>query len=335
MSDILIETRDLRKTYKTKIKKPRRKWRGTQAEKQAYHQAVAAKVQKERAGAEIDAAAGRAKRFRKSRYTYNEVLKGISVQIRRGEVVCVIGPSGGGKSTFLRCLNQLTEPTSGDVYFEGRLITDPFKEEMEKARLENNPFRAFLAAQEVKARRRRTRRDTGAVNINQVRSQMGMVFQSFNLFIHLPAKRNIMLALEEVKGMSEQEAEMRATEAMKQVGLAEKADAYPLELSGGQQQRVAIARALAMEPKLMLFDEPTSALDPELIGEVLNVIKLLADSGMTLIIVTHEMNFAKGVADRILFIDQGVVAEDGPPDQLFNNPKNERTRQFLRRLSAD
>jgi polar amino acid transport system ATP-binding protein len=164
---------------------------------------------------------------------------------------------------------------------------------------------------------------------------MGMVFQSFNLFIHLPAKRNIMLALKEVKGMSEPEAEKRATEALKQVGLSDKADAYPLELSGGQQQRVAIARALAMEPKLMLFDEPTSALDPELIGEVLNVIKLLADSGMTMIIVTHEMNFAKGVADRILFIDQGVVAEDGPPDQLFNNPKNERTRQFLRRLSAD
>jgi len=335
MSDILIETRDLRKTYKTKIKKPRRKWRGTKTEKQAYHRAVEVKAQKERASAEADVAAGRVKTFRKPKYTYIEVLKGISVQIRKGEVVCVIGPSGGGKSTFLRCLNQLTEPTSGEVYFEGRLITDPFKEDMEKARLENNPFKAFLAAQKVRARSREARWDRGSVDINQVRSQIGMVFQSFNLFIHLPAKRNIMLALEQVKGMSEHEAEIRATEALNQVGLAEKADAYPLELSGGQQQRVAIARALAMEPKLMLFDEPTSALDPELIGEVLNVIKLLADSGMTMIIVTHEMNFAKGVADRILFIDQGVVAEDGPPDQLFNNPKNERTRQFLRRLSAD
>jgi polar amino acid transport system ATP-binding protein len=240
------------------------------------------------------------------RWTYNEVLKGINTTVNKGEVVCVIGPSGGGKSTFLRCINRLTEPTSGEVYFEGKLIIGEEK-----------------------------RKGAGASDINEVRSHMGMVFQSYNLFMHLTAKRNITLALERVRGRSPQEAEARAMEALRQVGLEEKADAYPGEMSGGQQQRVAIARALAMDPKVMLFDEPTSALDPELIGEVLDVMKKLAASGMTMIIVTHEMGFAREVADRILFIDQGVISEEGEPGTFFTNPRNERTKQFLRRMLTD
>ncbi|MEM3059335.1 MAG: amino acid ABC transporter ATP-binding protein [Methanomassiliicoccales archaeon] len=230
------------------------------------------------------------------RYGELEVLRGISLSVEAGEVVVIIGPSGSGKSTFLRCLNRLTEPTIGEVYFEGVRITDPL------------------------------------ININKIRSQIGMVFQSFNLFLHLTAKRNIMLALTEVKGMEKGEAERVALDALAKVGLSNKADAYPGQLSGGQQQRVAIARAIAMNPKLIMFDEPTSALDPELIGEVLDVMKGLAKEGMTMIVVTHEMGFAREVADRVVFMDHGAIVEEGDPSIIFTNPINERTRMFLRRM---
>ncbi len=236
---------------------------------------------------------------RKSQYTKLEVLKGVSMQVEKGEVVAIVGPSGGGKSTLLRCLNLLTVPDRGEVIFEGRVITDP------------------------------------SIDINKVRSEMGMVFQSFNLFMHLTAKRNIVMALEKVKGTSQEEASKKAMSTLEVVGLSEKANSYPGQLSGGQQQRVAIARALAMDPKVMLFDEPTSALDPELIGEVLAVIKKLADSGMTTVIVTHEMGFARDIADRVLFIDGGVIAEQGPPEEILMNPRNDRTRQFLKRLLSE
>jgi len=229
----------------------------------------------------------------------NEVLKGIDMQVEPGEVVAIIGASGSGKSTLLRCLNRLTEPTGGDVFFE-----------------------------EVKI-------NTPVVDINEVRQHMGMVFQSFNLFMHLTAIRNIKLALTEVKGMAKEEAEKQAMAALEKVGLVQRADAYPGQLSGGQQQRVAIARAIAMEPKVILFDEPTSALDPELTGEVLEVMKKLADGGMTMVVVTHEMGFARNVADRVLFMDQGVIAEEGEPEVIFTNPKNERTRLFLKRVLKD
>jgi len=225
-----------------------------------------------------------------------EVLRGISLKVDPGEVVVIIGPSGSGKSTFLRCLNRLTEPTKGEIYFDGVRITDP------------------------------------DVDINKVRSQIGMVFQSFNLFLHLTAKRNIMLALTEVKGIEKADAERIAMEALDKVGLLDKADAYPGQLSGGQQQRVAIARAIAMNPKLIMFDEPTSALDPELIGEVLDVMKSLAKGGMTMIVVSHEMGFAREVSDRVVFMDQGVILEEGSPAEIFSNPKHERTRVFLRRI---
>jgi len=235
----------------------------------------------------------------KKAFGTHQVLRGITTSINEKEVVVVIGPSGGGKSTFLRCLNRLTEPTSGDVFFEGKKITGP------------------------------------GVDINKVRAQMGMVFQAFNLFMHLSARKNITLPLMKVKGMTEAQANAVTAQVLKRVGLEEKADSYPGLLSGGQQQRVAIARALAMNPKLMLFDEPTSALDPELIGEVLDVIKELAYGGMTMIIVTHEMGFARDVADRVLFIDQGVISEEGAPDDFFSHPQNDRTKQFLRRLFVE
>jgi len=229
----------------------------------------------------------------------NEVLKGITMHVNAGEVVAIIGASGSGKSTLLRCLNRLTEPTSGDVYFEEVRITDP------------------------------------EVDINEVRQHMGMVFQSFNLFMHLSVKRNIMLALTEVRGLEKEEAEKRAMAALEQVGMAQKADAYPGQLSGGQQQRVAIARAVAMEPKVILFDEPTSALDPELTGEVLEVMKKLAYGGMTMVVVTHEMGFARNVADRVIYMDHGAIVEEGDPDVIFTNPSNDRTRQFLKRVLKD
>ena len=208
----------------------------------------------------------------------------------------IIGPSGSGKSTLLRCLNLLNQPSSGQIFFEGYEMTDR------------------------------------NIDINVVRSQMNMVFQNFNLFMHLTARKNVSLALRKVKKMTPEDADAKAMAALTKVGLAEKADAYPGELSGGQQQRVAIARALAMDPKVILFDEPTSALDPELIGEVLEVMKKLAEEGMTMVVVTHEMGFARDMADVVFFMDEGLIAEQGPPEEIFVNPKNERTRIFLKRI---
>lgn len=225
-----------------------------------------------------------------------EVLKGITTQIQQGEVVAIIGASGSGKSTFLRCLNLLEEPTGGEVIFKGQNLTT---------------------------------KDDKNFNINKVREHIGMVFQHFNLFPHMTVLENITLAPINVKGVSKEAAEAKGVELLKKVGLEDKKDAYPNTLSGGQKQRVAIARALAMEPDVMLFDEPTSALDPEMVKEVLLVIKDLAESGMTTIIVTHEMGFAKEVASRVMFIDEGIILEEGTPDQVFNHPKEARTKEFL------
>lgn len=223
-----------------------------------------------------------------------EVLKGITETIEDGEVVCVIGPSGSGKSTFLRCLNMLEEHTAGEVIVDGEMLSE--------------------------------------ANVNQIRKEMGMVFQSFNLFPHMTVIKNITVAPVKVGGIPEKEAEAKAMELLSRVGLAEKANSYPAELSGGQKQRVAIARALAMNPRYMLFDEPTSALDPEMVGEVLEVMKSLAHSGMTLIIVTHEMGFASEVADRVLFMDGGYIVEQGKPSEIFANPQEERTKSFLSKV---
>lgn len=222
-----------------------------------------------------------------------EVLKGITKEIKKGEVVAVIGPSGSGKSTFLRCINMLEDITSGDVIIEGKNITDP------------------------------------KVNINKVRQNVGMVFQHFNLFPHKTVLENLMLAPMKVKKMKKEEVEEKAKKLLKRVGLEDKADSYPDSLSGGQKQRIAIARALAMEPDTLLFDEPTSALDPEMVREVLDVIRDLAESGMTMVVVTHEMGFAKSVANRVFFMDYGVVLEDAAPKKLFENPTHERTKEFL------
>ncbi|MBQ1333990.1 MAG: amino acid ABC transporter ATP-binding protein [Clostridia bacterium] len=222
-----------------------------------------------------------------------EVLKGMDLEVSEGEVVCLIGPSGSGKSTFLRCLNQLETPTSGEIEIDGYLITDKH------------------------------------TNINKVRENIGMVFQQFNLFHHLTAKKNIMMAPIDRKKLSKSEAEAKAMELLGRVGMADKADSYPRQLSGGQQQRVAIARALAMNPDIMLFDEPTSALDPEMVGGVLQVMKELAAAGMTMIVVTHEMGFARDAADRIVFMSDGYIVEEGPPSEIFTNPKEARTRDFL------
>ena len=225
-----------------------------------------------------------------------QVLKGITTEIHKGEVVVIIGPSGSGKSTFLRTLNLLEEPTGGKIYFEGVDITDP------------------------------------KININKHRQKMGMVFQQFNLFPHLKIMDNITLAPVLLKKMTKEQAENKGKELLARVGLSEKADAYPNQLSGGQKQRVAIARALAMEPEIMLFDEPTSALDPEMVGEVLDVMKDLANSGMTMVVVTHEMGFAREVGTRLLFMDQGNILEQGAPEEVFSNPKNERTIRFLSKV---
>ncbi len=229
----------------------------------------------------------------KKSFHHLDVLKGINLTVNEGEVVCVIGPSGGGKSTFLRCLNRLEEATSGQIIVDGYEITDK------------------------------------KGNINKVRQNIGMVFQSFNLFAHLTVKKNIMLAPVDLKLISKEEAEKRAMELLERVGLADKANAYPHQLSGGQQQRVAIARALAMNPDVMLFDEPTSALDPEMVGEVLTVMKELADGGMTMVVVTHEMGFARDVADRVILMADGVIAEEGTPEQIFEHPQVKRTQDFL------
>ena len=226
----------------------------------------------------------------------NEVLKGINEHIEKGEVVVVIGPSGSGKSTFLRCLNLLEVPTSGEIIFEGKNITDK------------------------------------KVDINKIREKMGMVFQQFNLFPHKTVLDNLTIAPIKVKGVSKADAEKKAKELLDRVGLLNKADAYPSSLSGGQKQRIAIARALAMDPDVMLFDEPTSALDPEMVGEVLNVMKELAKEGMTMVVVTHEMGFAREVGDRILFMDKRNIMEEGTPEEIFSNPKNPRTIDFLSKV---
>jgi polar amino acid transport system ATP-binding protein len=226
----------------------------------------------------------------------HHVLRGIDLELDAGEVQVVIGPSGSGKSTLLRCVNLLEIPSEGHVWFEGRDITDI------------------------------------RTDLNAVRTRMGIVFQAFNLFPHMTALRNITIALQKVLQVDGNEAKDRAMEQLTRVGLAGKADAYPGQLSGGQQQRVAIARALAMRPSLMLFDEVTSALDPELVGEVLDVIKQLAEEGMTMMVVTHEMGFAREVSHRILFIDQGIILEEAKPQEFFKNPKHERTQQFLKQV---
>jgi polar amino acid transport system ATP-binding protein len=223
-----------------------------------------------------------------------EVLRGIDLAVEAGEVICIIGPSGSGKSTLLRCVNLLEVPTSGKVIIEGIDLTDP------------------------------------QCDVDEVREKIGMVFQQFNLFPHLTVLSNLTIAQQKVLGRSSDEAVSVAEAMLARVGLADKRDEYPIRLSGGQQQRVAIARSLCMNPDMMLFDEPTSALDPELIGEVLDVMRALADEGMTMLVVTHEMGFAKQVADRVLFIDEGVIQEDGPPREVLEHPKNERTQQFLR-----
>ncbi|MCQ2507462.1 MAG: amino acid ABC transporter ATP-binding protein [Dorea sp.] len=226
-------------------------------------------------------------------YGENQVLKGINEHINKGEKVVIIGPSGSGKSTFLRCLNMLEEPTSGDIVFAGTSMTDP------------------------------------KTDLNKQRQKMGMVFQHFNLFNNLTIMKNMTLAPVKLKLMSQQEAEKEAMRLLKKVGLEDKANAYPSQLSGGQKQRIAIVRALAMHPDVMLFDEPTSALDPEMVGEVLQVMKDLADQGMTMVVVTHEMGFAREVGTRILFMDGGVIAEQAPPEEFFKNPKTEKAKQFL------
>ena len=232
----------------------------------------------------------------KKSFGKHEVLKGIDEHIEKGEVVVVIGPSGSGKSTFLRCLNLLEKPTSGEIIFEGNNIMDK------------------------------------KVNINKIREKMGMVFQQFNLFPHKTVMENIIVGPVNVKGWKEDEAIKKGEELLEKVGLLDKKDSYPNSLSGGQKQRIAIARALAMQPDVMLFDEPTSALDPEMVGEVLNVMKSLANDGMTMVIVTHEMGFAKEVGDRVLFIDEGKILESGTPEEIFNNPKNQRTKDFLSKV---
>ncbi|MBR3397644.1 MAG: amino acid ABC transporter ATP-binding protein [Lachnospiraceae bacterium] len=232
----------------------------------------------------------------KKQFGDHVVLNGINTQIRKGEVVVIIGPSGSGKSTFLRSLNLLEIPTSGEILFEGVNITDP------------------------------------NTDINVHRQKMGMVFQQFNLFPNMTVKKNITLAPVKLKKMTQDEADKRAMELLTRVGLPEKADAYPQMLSGGQKQRVAIARALAMGPDVMLFDEPTSALDPEMVGEVLTIMKELALSGMTMVVVTHEMGFAKEVGSRMIFIDEGVIMEENSPKEFFENPKNQRLKDFLSKV---
>lgn len=225
-----------------------------------------------------------------------EVLKGIDYHVEKGEKIVIVGPSGSGKSTFLRCMNLLEQPTSGEIWFDGQMITDP------------------------------------KTNINKVREHMGMVFQNFNLFNNLTIMGNITLAPVKLKLMSQEEADETALNLLKRVNLTEKADAYPSQLSGGQRQRIAIVRSLAMNPKVMLFDEPTSALDPEMVGEVLDVMKELAESGMTMVVVTHEMGFAREVGSKVLFVDEGIIMEENTPGEFFTNPKNPRLQDFLSKV---
>ena len=236
------------------------------------------------------------KKYIKIRKASEHNLKGIDIDIFKGDVVVVLGPSGSGKSTFLRCLNRLEEPTGGHIFFEGTDITDP------------------------------------KVNINVHRQKMGMVFQQFNLFPNMTIKENIMLAPVKLNKMTREEAEKKAMELLKRIGLSDKADAYPSQLSGGQKQRIAIVRSLAMNPDIILFDEPTSALDPEMVGEVLSVMKELAEDGMTMVVVTHEMGFAREVANRVMFINDGVIQEENTPQEIFEHPQSPRLQEFLSKV---
>lgn len=230
----------------------------------------------------------------KKNFGSNEVLQGINQEVEQHEVLCIIGPSGSGKSTMLRCINHLEEPTSGEIYIDGELVTKS--------------------------------------NLDNIRTKMGMVFQQFNLFPHKTVLENLTIAPMSVKGVSKEEAEEKALKLLDRVGMLEKADAYPKSLSGGQQQRVAIARALCMDPEIMLFDEPTSALDPEMVGEVLDVMKSLAKEGMAMIVVTHEMGFAREVANKVIFMDGGYIVEQGSPEDVLGNPQEERTQDFLSKV---
>jgi len=232
----------------------------------------------------------------KKEFRGTAVLKGITTDINKGDVLCVIGPSGSGKSTFLRCLNMLEKPTGGNIYFDGTDLTDK------------------------------------KTDLNLHRQKMGMVFQQFNLFPHLTILKNMTCAPVMLKKMTKEQAEAKAMELLDRVGLADRANSYPNQLSGGQKQRVAIVRALCMEPEVMLFDEPTSALDPEMVGEVLDVMKRLAQQGMTMVVVTHEMGFAREVSNRVMFLDDGVIAEEGSPEEIFSNPKSERLQSFLAKV---
>ena len=236
------------------------------------------------------------KEFKNTDGSITKVLSGINYEVNKGEKIVIVGPSGSGKSTFLRCLNLLERPTSGQIIFDGEDITDP------------------------------------KININKVRERMGMVFQNFNLFNNLTIMDNIILAPVKLKIMSESEAKEKATQLLKRVNLLDKADVYPVSLSGGQKQRIAIVRSLCMNPEVMLFDEPTSALDPEMVGEVLDVMKQLADDGMTMVVVTHEMGFAREVATKVLFVDGGNIIEENTPEQIFTNPQNERLKSFLQKV---
>ena len=274
-----------------------------------------------------------------------EVLKGVTTSIKEGEVISIIGPSGSGKSTFLRCLNLLEIPTKGEITYQGKLIfkkessrhlkayldyktkkneidKDTYKKEVKKLK-----YDAWKIYHEERKRLRTLDKD-----VNSYREEIGMVFQHFNVFPHLSVLKNITLAPMSLKGISKEDAEKKALELLGKVGLLDKANSYPKSLSGGQKQRLAIVRALAMEPKAMLFDEPTSALDPEMVKEVLAVIKDVAKMGMTCIIVTHEMKFAKEISDRVIFMDQGIIIEEGTPSEVFDNPKNERTKSFLSKV---
>ncbi|WP_022770224.1 amino acid ABC transporter ATP-binding protein [Butyrivibrio sp. NC2007] len=236
------------------------------------------------------------KEFKNTDGSITKVLNGITYEVGKGEKIVIVGPSGSGKSTFLRCLNLLERPTSGEIYFDAQEITDP------------------------------------KININKIRQRMGMVFQNFNLFNNLTVMDNIILAPVKLKVMSEKEAREKATELLKRVNLLDKADVYPVSLSGGQKQRIAIVRSLCMNPEMMLFDEPTSALDPEMVGEVLDVMKQLADDGMTMVVVTHEMGFAREVATKVLFMDEGNILEENTPKEFFENPKSQRLKDFLSKV---
>ena len=281
------------------------------------------------------------------------VLKGVSCNIKSGEKIAIIGPSGSGKSTLLRCMNLLEEPSLGEVWLEDTLLTsaDPYLHEdiiktsrtykslvqkgvsatdaiekiCDEHLLKKNEGRAFAATKKAFAEKH-------GININLARQKMGMVFQHFNLFNNMTVLQNLTLAPVELKLQTKEAATERAMSLLRRIGLEDKANVYPSTLSGGQKQRIAIVRALAMNPQVMLFDEPTSALDPEMVGEVLDLIKELADEGMTMVIVTHEMGFAREVADRVLFMDGGVIAEDAPPVELFGNPQNPRTKEFLSKV---